>query len=115
MWVMLRITLLALAFGAGTWTFGWWAVPAIALAWGLIARGRRGTAVAAGTAAALGWAALIGIDALDGRLGVLLSRVAPVLSLPGMALVAATLLFAALVAGSGAALTGAIASSRSRV
>jgi hypothetical protein len=107
MWTLLRVAMLAVAFGAGTWTFGWWAVPVIALAWGVFARGSRGSAAAAAVGAAVGWAALLGFVALDGRVGVLLSRVAPVLSLPGVALVAVTLLFAALVAWTGSAVISA--------
>lgn len=108
----LRLFFLAAAFGLGTWVFGWWAVPAIGAAWGLLARGAPGSALAAGVGALLAWAALLGLTAAGGHLGVLLDRVAPLVSLPGIAVVAVTLLLAALLALLAAAFTGALAAPR---
>ena len=103
---VIRLVLLTVAFIVGTWVFGWWAIPAIALLWGLIARGASGSALTAAVAAVLAWAALLGLDAVDGRFGVLLARIAPVFTLPGIALVGVTLLLAALLAWSAAAFAG---------
>ena len=95
---LLRVVLLALAFSLGTWVFGWWAVPVIAALWGLLARGSVIPGVTAAASAALGWAILLGVDAVPGRLGVLMERVAPVLRLPGIVLAVVAVLFAAAVA-----------------
>lgn len=105
---IIRLILLALAFGAGTWAFGWWAVPAVAALWGLIARGANGSAVTAAVAAVLAWGAVLGFDAVGGRLGVLLARVAPLFTVPALALVGAALALAALLAWSAAATAGGL-------
>lgn len=105
---LIRIVLLMLAFTAGTWVFGWWAIPAIAAVWGLIARGANGSALTAALAAVLAWGAVLGYDALGGRLGVLLARIAPLFTLPALVLVVVTLVLAALLAWSSAATTGAL-------
>ena len=105
---LIRIVLLTAAFLMGTWVFGWWAIPAIGLLWGVLARGTSGSAVTAAVAAVLAWAALLGLDAIDGRFGALLARIAPVFTLPGIALVGVTLLLAALLAWSAAAFAGAL-------
>lgn len=56
---LLRIVLLALAFGLGTYAFGWWAVPTIGLVWGVMSGAAARGAVRAGIAAALAWIVLL--------------------------------------------------------
>lgn len=61
---LLRLALLALAFALGTYAFGWWAVPAVAFAWGAMSGAARRVAVRAGVAAAVAWALLLLVQAL---------------------------------------------------
>ena len=63
---LLRLTLLALAFGLGTCGFGWWAVPLVAFAWGVMNGPARRVAVRAGVAAAIAWALLLLAPGLTG-------------------------------------------------
>lgn len=76
----LRIFLLAAAFALATAGFGWWAVPAVAGGWGLIAPGRAGRSTA--FAAALGWAGLLALQAWGGGLLRLAPLVAGAMQLP---------------------------------
>lgn len=103
---LLRIGLLAAAFTVATATFGWWAVAVLGVAWGLIdgrtTRTTR-TALTAALAAGLGWAALLGWTALKGPAAELAHRIGGAMGMPGWVFATATVLFAVLVAGSGAA------------
>ena len=101
--------LLALAFGAGTWV-GWWMVPGIALLWGALRPLVRRPAVTAAFASLVAWAAWLAADAVLGRgaFGRITAGLSDLLGQPGPVLHAATLVFAALLAWSGAVLGGAI-------
>ena len=59
----LRIVLLAIAFALGTWILGWWAVPLLGAAWGLLRRGTPRFATAFIAAALAGGALLAGCAA----------------------------------------------------
>jgi hypothetical protein len=100
-----RVALLALAFGLGTWGLGWWTVPVIAVVWGAIAPRGDAPGRTAALAAALAWAALLGRTALLGPLGPLAAKVGAVFSLPGPVLLLIAIVFAATLAGAGAAAT----------
>ena len=93
--------------GVGTWTLGWWAVPAIGAAWGLLQRGvpRRGRQAA--IAAALAWAALLAADAGAGALPRVADVLGGVFGVPGALLLLVTLAFAAALAGLAAYVVGA--------
>ena len=102
-----RVLLLALALAVGTWTLGWWAVPVIGAAWGVLQRGlpRRGREAA--LAAALGWGGLLAVDAIGGALGRVAGVLGGIFPAPGAALIALTLVFAAALAGLAAYVAGA--------
>ena len=101
---------LALAFFLATW-LAWWAVPVVALLWGVIRPGVRRPAASAGFAAALAWAAWLIADMVAGAggLGVLADRLGGVMNLPGYALITLTLIFPASLAWSATALAGGLA------
>ena len=74
---------LAAVMVSGTALVGWWAVPALGLAYG-VWRGSRATPLAASGAAAVGWGALMAFNwvvgptgALSELLGSVLPRVGP--------------------------------------
>ena len=109
---------LTAAFALASW-LGWWTVPVLGLVWGAlharpaakppqVARPLRSAAFAA----LLGWGVwlLYDLGAGQGGLGRLGWRVAGSLGLPLGGLVAATLLFPALLAWSAAALGGRLVS-----
>lgn len=101
---------LVAAFALASW-LGWWGVPAVAALWGGLRPGIRRPILSAALAAALGWAFWLGVDAIQGhgalaRLG---ARVGDVMHAPFPALVGVTLLFAALLAWSAAALACGLA------
>ncbi len=102
-----RVIIGAVVVASGTW-FGGWLVPA---AWGVLAGlawpGDRPARTAA-LGASLGWLALLaGPVATGAPVGVLAARLAGAMQLPEAALVAATLLFPALLASSAAYLVAA--------
>ncbi len=107
---LLTILLLALAIALAT-PVGWWLVPLIGFLWGLIAPGRRLSAVT--IAAGLGWGGWLVYDGVAGHggLGRLGARLGPVLHAPFPLLLAVTLVIPMLLAVSagyiGAGLGGA--------
>lgn len=102
------------AFGAATTLLGWWAVPVVGGAWGLLASRRGAWRAAAGTAT-IAWAILLAASVASG-LGTLISQLNGSLRLPALILALLTLIFPAVLAGSaaelGALLRTAIAASR---
>jgi hypothetical protein len=111
----LSILLLAAALAVGTFVFGWWTVPVIALAWGLIAGRLPRAAGYAAIAAVLAWGALLALDAAGGRLFPLGALFGAIAHLPGAVFLALTLIFPAVLAWSAAALgAGVWPSPRSR-
>ena len=106
---LLRSTLLALAFGLGTYAFGWWAVPVVALAWGAMSGPVRRVAVRAGVAAALAWALLLLAPGLMGDPVISFGRkLAGAMQVPVWALWVVELVFPFLVAWSAALLGSAL-------
>jgi hypothetical protein len=103
----LRVVLLALAFAIATLVLGWWTVPVIGAAWGLVDREDRAAAMIAASAAVLGWGALLLWDASYAAFGTLARRMGGVFSAPAAVVVIATLLLAAALAWGAAVLGGA--------
>ena len=102
---VLRILLLAAAFALGTWILGWWGVPLLGAVWGVLRRGmpRFGSAFAA---AAIAWALLLALDSGRGALDRLTTVMGGIFSMPGAVVLAVTVLYAALLAGCAAQVTG---------
>lgn len=105
--------LLTLAFAAAS-VLGWWAIPATAALWGILRPVARRPARFAAAAAALAWTAWLLVDATSprGDFSGLAGRLGGIFSLPAPVLLAVTVLFAALLAGSAAYVAGAITSAR---
>ena len=102
---MIRVlTIVAAVLVAATWFAGWWGVPVVAALAGMLLSTRRGTSGLVALAAVIAWSVLILADGAGGRFGALADVVGRTLTLPAAALLAVTLLFAALLALSAAAL-----------
>lgn len=96
------MVLLTEAFGVATFALGWWGVPLLSLAWGLVAD-RRTRPVLSGTVSAVAaWVALLLLDAARGPLGEVAARLGGVIGISPIILVGITLLFPALLAWSAA-------------
>lgn len=105
----LRQALLVVAFGLGTYAFGWWAVPAIGVLWGLINPAGRHAALRAGMAAVASWAMLLLVPAIVGApLASFAAQLAGAMRVPEWALVAVELAFPFAVAWGAAALGAAV-------
>jgi hypothetical protein len=70
-------------------------------------RGASGTPASAAVGGALGWAALLAADAARGPVGSVAESLGSVMQVPGVAIVAATLLFPAALAWAAATVAGA--------
>lgn len=103
---LLSIGVLTATIAVATAWLGWWVVPLLAAAWGYAQRGESWPALTAAVSAALAWTLLLGVTALQGRVGTLADLLGDVLGLPGVMLIAAVMLFPAILAGSAAALAG---------
>lgn len=93
---------LVVAFGAATLLLGWWTVPVVGGAWGLLVERRGAWWVAAG-AAAIAWAVLLAFS-VAGGLGTLIGQLGGSLRLPGLIIAILTLIFPAVLGGSAAEL-----------
>ena len=100
-----RAAIVALATALGTALLGWWTVPLVGAGWALLPMVRRPVTEAA-LGAGLGWAGLLALTAMQGDMGRAAERVGGVLNLPGAGLVAVTIVFASLLAGSAAVVVG---------
>jgi hypothetical protein len=96
------LAIVAAIVGAMTWILGWWGVPLAAAVTAVLLRNRRGVAWLVALAAVIAWSALILVDGVGQRFGALARIVGGVLQVPAAALLAVTLLFAALLAWSAA-------------
>jgi hypothetical protein len=100
---MIRVlTIVAAVIALLTWIVGWWGVPLVAAVAGAILSRRRGITGLAALAAVVAWSVLILVDGASGRFGVLAGVVGGTMGIPAGALLVVTLLFAALLAWSGA-------------
>jgi hypothetical protein len=98
----LRTLVFAGLVAAGTVVAGWWIVPVLAAVRVRAAPRPRGAVRSCMLGAALGWGLLLGRTALEGPVDLVALRAGGVLDLPGWRLIAATLLFPALLAGAAA-------------
>ena len=94
----LRVILLALSFGIGTWILGWWAVPLFAAIAAFLAPSVRHQGIASALAAALAWGVLLAWSAAEGSVWSF-SRVAGgAMGVSGLTLILLTLAFPAALA-----------------
>lgn len=98
-----KLVLLAEAFAVTTFGLGWWSVPLVAAAWGMLSSDTRRAGIAALCAMA-GWATLLVLDAVRGPIGIMTAQLGAVMSLHPLVLYAATLLMPAMLAWSAATL-----------
>lgn len=91
--------------------FGWWAVPVVAALWGGMLPRVASPAGTAALAAGSAWGVWLLLDwgADQGAFGALAARLGGVMTVPPALLILLTLVLAALLAWSAAALTGSIA------
>ena len=104
--LLLRAVLLTLGFALGTAAFGWWAVPLVAVAWGVVGRDTKRPALVAGLSAALAWDALLIWDRLVGPVAPLALKLGQITGLPGIAWVAATVAYPLFIGWAAAEVTG---------
>jgi hypothetical protein len=93
------VVLLGAAMAVGTWSMGWWTVPAVAAVWGILVGTTRPWL--AGLAAATAWGALLAGAPWD-AFRRLAPRLGGIFHLPGWGMVALTLGFAWLLGWSAA-------------
>ena len=98
----LRVVLLALSFGIGTWILGWWAIPLFAAIAAVLARGVAHQAGAAALAAAVAWGALLAWSALQGSVWSFARIAGGAMGVSGLTLILLTLAFPAALAWSAA-------------
>ncbi len=103
----IQVLMLSVGFSLATIGFGWWAVPLLAFAWGIVARDERKPGDVVALAAGLGWVWVLGWTAFAGPAGELARRASGVLGIPRFAFVAVTLVFPMLLAW-GAGVVGAV-------
>lgn len=106
---IVRLVLLASAFGLATWLAGWLAVPVVSATWGVMGWRQRGATSAAAVAAALAWGGLLALIVTRGDLVTFASRLGGAVGLPGPGVILVTLLFAAALAWSAAVLAAGAA------
>ena len=106
---LLRLALLAAAFGLGTAVLGWWAVPLAGAVWGVVARDTPGAALASTLGAVLAWGALLALAATRGPVLELADKLGRVMGAPGVALLVLTLAFAAVLAWSATTVAAVLA------
>lgn len=99
-----RLLMLAVFIAALTVLVDWWTVPLVGLLWGAVAVPGTRPVLSAGGGAALGWGVLLAWTAVHGHVFVLAQKVGPIFHLPAWGLIAATILFPALLAGGAAGL-----------
>lgn len=102
-WLILTATI-----AVGTMFVGWWSVPLLAAAWGLLSTRIGRAAVEAALAGVVAWAILLAVTALDGPVWYLAGNLGGVFQLPGPLILLLTVLFPALLAGAAAALFAAL-------
>jgi hypothetical protein len=108
---MILVLIVAVAVAALTWIVGWWGLVIGALLFGVIGRVEGGRAGHVAMGAALAWLALLGGDAAGGTLPVVVKTVGGAMRVPGIIVLAITVLFAAAVGWAAAAAAGELARS----
>ena len=102
---MIRALVLTVGFVLVTVLIGWWAVPVVAFAWGMVAGKRSGAAMIAGVSAMTAWGLLLGWSAVLGPVGILVTKLGAVANVPGAIFVGLTLALPFLLAASAAGVT----------
>ena len=97
-----RLLFLSAAIAVTTWAGQWTAVPLVAFLWGAMRREDGTAPLVAAAAAVLGWGALLGLVAIGAPVFTVAERVGGLAGVPGVAIVAVTLVFAAGLAWSAA-------------
>lgn len=105
---LVRCALVAATAVVGTILFGWWTIPMVGAASGLMPGSFGPRVLEAGAGAGLAWTALLAWTAVQGPAVELSTKVGAIFGLPGPALLGIAVLFAVLLAGSAAALTGSL-------
>lgn len=82
-----------------TFALGWWAVPLLAFAWAAFVHTRRPVLFAT-MCATSAWTAVLLLDAARGPVDVVAARFGGILGFPSVALIAVTIIYAALLAWS---------------
>lgn len=96
------------AFVLGTAFVGWWTVPVVGGAWGVVTAYDGKPWRAAALAAAAAWAILLASSATRGPLLTLAGTLGAIFGLPGFAVLLLALIFPALLAWSAAGLVSAV-------
>lgn len=99
---------LAVAFAIGTMAVGWWAVPALGLAAGLLLPRSARPVATVSLGAALGWGALLIRASRAEGFARLATHLGNLFGAPTAVLVAATILFPMVAAGAAALLASAL-------
>jgi len=107
---VVKFLLLAEVFAVTTFGLGWWSVPLVAAAWGLLSRSN-GKALFAALAAMGGWTTLLLLDVVRGPVATMGLQLGGVMHLPAFGLYAFTLIFPALLAWCAASLAPTVRSS----
>jgi hypothetical protein len=105
---LVKFVLIAEAFAVATYALGWWTVPLLALACGLIIHVDRKPVVYATLGATAGWLMLLLLDAARGPFGEVAARFGGVMGFPPAALVVTTLVFPGLLAWSASSIGAAV-------
>jgi hypothetical protein len=108
---MIFVLIVAVTVAALTWVVGWWGLVVVALVFGVIHRADGGGARFAALGSGLAWLGLLAGNAAGGRLPLVVTTVGGAMGVPGIVVVAITVLFAAAVGWSAAAVSGELARS----
>jgi hypothetical protein len=101
----LRVVLLALSFGIGTWILGWWTIPLFAAVAAVVARDVPRQAGAAAIAGAVSWGTLLAWSATHGSVWSFGRIAGGAMGVSGLLLILMTLAFPAALAWSATAVT----------
>jgi hypothetical protein len=101
----LRVGLLALSFGIGTWVLGWWAIPLFAAMAAVLARDVARQAIAAALAGAVAWGALLAWSGVQGSVWSFARIAGGAMGVSGVLLILMTLAFPAALAWTAASVT----------
>ena len=106
--------LTSVAMATLTWVVGWWMVPLVAAILTIIRRDDAAAPLLAAAAGVLSWGIILALVARGAPAGSVASTVGRALRLGPTALVAVTLAYGGLLAGSSAVLARALATPRQR-
>jgi len=97
---VLRIVIVAIALALGTTLAGWWAVPVVALAYGVVMHRTSRPGLTAAVAGALAWGGYLVLASVGGAaIRPFAAALGTSMQLPAWAPLVATLVFPALLAG----------------